>query len=46
MAADVWILASIPSREASKMPGIAGTARWDEITWVGTFFGAINGMTP
>lgn len=26
--------------------GITGTARWDEITWAGTFLGAINGKTP
>jgi hypothetical protein len=26
--------------------GVIGTARWDEITWAGSFLGAINGATP
>ncbi len=26
--------------------GVSGTARWDEITWAGSFLGAINGATP
>lgn len=26
--------------------GLTGMAQWDEITWAGTFLGAINGIVP